>query len=298
MKTFFEFLNPILPFVAIVISICALGRSGKANKIAKDARDDTQRPRLKLVSLSLDPQNVHIYGGKNITWAGKLPLRDDLFNVIKDSFRSDSVVTFKVEKEAAPQEYLLVNLCKEDSQREDVGLILNAITFSVENQNTDHLISELTIEKAYSMISSSDPFPLDMKLRNSTITIHENPFSVNLAYACCHYESSSLNLGGIAGIKASGETDIINLIDSPERAGEIIAFADTAYLFSCKTTSGQRYEFSLVISRDPSTGKLKDHFIYYKRVEFDKRATAAYERANEKVVIEKAEIRKRRCFRM
>lgn len=294
MKTFFEFLNPILPFVAIVISICALIRSGKANKIANDAneisnqmRDDTQRPRLKLVSLSLDPQNVHIYGGKNITWAGKLPLRDDLFNVIKDSFRSDSVVEFKVEKEAAPQEYLLVNLCKEDSQREDVGLILNAITFSVENQNTDHLISELTIEKAYSMISNSKPFPLDMKLRNSTITIHENPFSVNLAYACCHYESSSLNLGGIAGIKASGETDIINLIDSPERAGEIIAFADTAYLFSCKTTSGQRYEFSLVISKNPSTGNLKDHFIYYKREEFDKRAAAASERANKKVVIKR-----------
>lgn len=294
MKTFFEFLNPILPFVAIVISICALIRSGKANKIANDAneisnqmRDDTQRPRLKLVSLSLDPQNVHIYGGKNITWAGKLPLRDDLFNVIKDSFRSDSVVTFKVEKEAAPQEYLLINLCGKDSQREDIGLILNAITFSVENQNTDNPISELTIEEAYSMISSSKPFPLDMKLRNSTITIHENPFSVNLAYACCHYESSSLNLGGIAGIKASGETDIINLIDSPERAGEIIAFADTAYLFSCKTTSGQRYEFSLVISKNPSTGDLKDHFIYYKREEFDKRAAAASERANKKVVIKR-----------
>lgn len=294
MKTFFEFLNPILPFVAIVISICALIRSGKANKIANDAneisnqmRDDTQRPRLKLVSLSLDPQNVHIYGGKNITWAGKLPLRDDLFNVIKDSFRSDSVVTFKVEKEAAPQEYLLINLCGKDSQREDIGLILNAITFSVENQNTDNPISEITIEKAYSMISNSKPFPLDMKLRNSTITIHENPFSVNLAYACCHYESSSLNLGGIAGIKASGETDIINLIDSPERAGEIIAFADTAYLFSCKTTSGQRYEFSLVISKNPSTGNLKDHFIYYKREEFDKRAAAASERANKKVVIKR-----------
>lgn len=284
-KNLFGIFNEILPYIAIAISIWAVSLSKEANEISKQMRDDAQRPRLEFVSLSLDPQNVYVYGGRNITWAEKLPLRDDLFEVIEDSFRSGSTVKFAVNEGDIPQEYLLVNLCKEGSPREDIGLILNAVTFTVENQNTDNPINALTIKESYSMINNNEPFPLDMELDNSAISIHENCFSIHLAYACCFNQPSSLNLAGIAAIKASGETEIINLIESPERAGEIIAFADTAYLFSCNAADGQTYEFSMAISRDPSTGNLKDHFISFSRKIFDERAANASERANTNVVV-------------
>lgn len=286
-------------FAAIGISIVSLFITFRQTKIAQEANDlaktandlaekakkDANKPSPKIRSLFLDPQNAYVFGGGNVKWTGKKKLREDQLKVIHSTFRSDSIVKFMIEPDGHPEEYLLVNICDKESRDEDIGLILNAITFTAENDGPP--IIEMTINEAYSMTSQNESFPTDMKVRNSTIIWDKSSINIKFAYACRFNQASSLNLESIAQI-IEKEKDIIDLIECRYRAGEILGFAETAYQFTCRTADNQSYDFSLVIDRDmDNDGSLKTHRIYYTRKEFDIRAKEASERARQNVVVKK-----------
>ena len=273
------FINYVIPIISVIASILSAIFAYKANTKAKEANDISKEaknisekanniseeanaiaikaldiqmaPEIKLTKLELDPQKVKVFGGSNIAWIGKNELTDELYRIISKSARKDSVVIIN------NIEYLLINLCYENTSKNDMGIILDAFCFEAEC--TKNSIAELSILKAYSLLNPTIPFEPDIKL-NIHIDINTSTITIPIAYACPSNLYSSLNLGSIAKI-AKEFTEKINLINTPDMAGKIIGFVETAYLIKCITPNNDEFLYTLYIKRDED-GRLKTPHIY------------------------------------
>ncbi len=225
----------------------------EANKFAKEANVIAMKslnaqiaPEIKLTKLGVDPTKIKVYGGENITWIGKTNLPDELYQIIINSARTDSMVIIDNTK------YLLINLCYKDTTKDNIGIILDAFYFELECSKNQ--VSELMILKAYSLLNSKTPFGIDIKI-NAHTDVQTSTITIPIAYACPENLESSLILGNIAKM-AKEATNKINLIDSPSMAGKFIGFIETAYLIKCRTFSNEEFLFSLYMKKDES-GKLQ-----------------------------------------
>ncbi len=273
------FINYVIPIISVIASILSAIFAYKANTKAKEANDISKEaknisekanniseeanaiaikaldiqmaPEIKLTKLELDPQKVKVFGGSNIAWIGKNELTDELYIIISKSARKDSVVIIN------NIEYLLINLCYENTSKNDMGIILDAFCFEAEC--TKNSIAELSILKAYSLLNPTIPFEPDILL-NVHIDINTSTITIPIAYACPSNLYSSLNLGSIAQI-AKENTEKINLINTPDMAGKIIGFVETAYLIKCVTPNNDEFLYTLYIKRDED-GRLKKPHIY------------------------------------
>ncbi len=273
------FVNYIIPIISVIASIFsaifaykANTKAKEANEISKDAKNISEKantiseeaniiamkaldlqmaPEIRLTKLELDPQKVKVFGGNNIAWIGKNELTDELYKIISESARTDSIIVIN------NKEYLLINLCYETTSKSDVGIILDAFCFEAEC--TKNSITELSILKAYSLLNPTIPFEPDIKL-NIHIDINTSTITIPIAYACPSNLYSSLNLGSIAKI-AKEFTEKINLINTPDMAGKIIGFVETAYLIKCITPNNDEFLYTLYIKRDED-GRLKTPHIY------------------------------------
>lgn len=225
--------------------------SEEANTIAMKALDIQMAPEIELTKLELDPQKVKVFGGKNIAWVGKNELTDELYKIILKSARTDSIVVIN------NKEYLLINLCYENTTKSDIGIVLDAFCFEAECKKNS--IAELSIIKAYSLLNPTIPFEPDIQL-NIHIDINIPTITIPIAYACPANLYSSLNLGSIAQI-AKESSEKINLINIPDMAGKIIGFVETAYLIKCLTPNNDEFLYTLYIKRDED-GRLKTPHIY------------------------------------
>lgn len=286
--------NTVGMFVAIITSIFSLFYANqanhiarKSNDIAKQANKDANRPILNLTGFYFDPQNAYVFGGKNVFWDGKKKFIAGQLNELRRTHMSYSLVRLGTQEGQKKEEYFLVNLCDEDTPGEDIGLILNALTLKLENVGTP--INELTINETYSMLSSKESFPTNMHIGKSTFLMNDNRFTIKIAYACPLNKPASLNLTSIAKQITAEEKEEIDLLEIPERAGEILGFIETAYQFSCKTVYGIDYDFSFFIDRDmKNDGRLEQHHLYYTRDVFNRRSEKASSRAGKNVVIVKS----------
>jgi hypothetical protein len=286
--------NTVGMFVAIVISIFSLFYANQVNHIARESNDiakqankDANRPIFNLIGFYFDPQNAYVFGGKNVFWEGKKNFIDGQLNELRRTHMSYSLVRLGAQEGQKKEEYFLVNLCDKDTPDEDIELILNALTLKIENVGAP--INELTINETYSMLSSKEPFPTNMHIGKSTFLMNGDKFTIKIAYACPLNRSASLNLTSIAKQIAAEEYEEIDLLEAPERAGEILGFIETAYQFSCKTIDGVDYDFSFFIDRDmQNNGRLEHHHLYYTRDEFVRRSENASFRAEKNVVIVKS----------
>lgn len=273
---FIDYILPILSFFIAIISVILAFKaniksneaneiSRESNLISKEAKNISQKaneiaekslnvqiaPEIELTKLELNPQNVKIYGGNNISWIGKKDLPDKLYKIISKTARTDSIMVLE------NKEYLLINLCYENTAKDDVGIILDAFCF--EGKCVKNSIAELSILKAYSLLNPTIPFEPDIRL-NIHIDINTSTITIPIAYACPSNLYSSLNLGSIAQM-ASQTTEKINLIDNPDMAGKIIGFVETAYLIKCLTPNNDEFLYTLYIKRDEN-GRLKVPHIY------------------------------------
>lgn len=286
--------NTVGVFVAIVTSIFSLFYANQANRIAresnniaKQANKDANRPILNITGFCFEPQNAYVFGGKNVSWDGKKNFIDGHLDELRRTHMSGSLVRLGTQEGQEKEEYFLINLCNKDTPCEDIGLILNALTFKLENVGTP--INELTINEAYSMLDSKESFPTNMHIGKSTFLMNDDKFTIKIAYAYPLNKTASLNLTSIAKQIAAEEKEEIDLLKTPKRAGEILGFVETAYQFSCKTVDGIDYDFSFFIDRDmQNNGRLEHHHLYYTRDEFNRRSEKASLKAGKNVVIVKS----------
>jgi hypothetical protein len=283
-------LNTVGMFVAIVISIISLFYTNQVNRIAresneiaKQANKDANRPIINLTGFYFDPKNAYVFGGRNVFWDSKRNFMDGQLNKLQETYMSYSLVALS-KREGQVEDYFLINLCDENTPSEDIGLILNALTLEFENVGT--LINELTINKTYSMLRLTESFPTNMYIGKSEFLMNDRRLTIKIAYACPFNKAASLNLASIARHIAAEEEEKIDLLETPERAGEILAFIETAYQFSCKTIDSKDYDGTFFIGRDDN-GKLEHHHLYYTKDEFNRKSEEAISRANKNVVIDK-----------
>lgn len=279
----------VVSILAIAVSIAALVISYQANtmvkegnkiameanRIAEDADRNANRPILREPTLVFDPSDVGVFGGAKIHLVGKKALTEEQLKVIRNTHRSNAKVSLSVEPNGEKRDYMLINLCKERTLDEEIGLIVNALVLEFENEGEQ--IIELTINEGYSMTSPEESFPTDLHIGESNY-VFNGANRMRVAYAYGVDDVSSLYLGDIAKLIAAGEQKI-NLRESPEMAADILSFVETGYQFSCKTESGHDYDYSLVIKRDMDDGgKLEYCRINYTRDLFDRMASKASKR--------------------
>lgn len=266
------FINCILPILSFLVSavsvmvaykaVCvskeAKSISEQSNSIAEEANNIANRslnfqiaPEIELTKLELNPTDVKVYGGKNIAWDGKIELTDELYQKIKDLALSN-VLTIIDDKE-----YLLVNLCYNDTPKEDIGLVLGAFTFEAEYKGTR--IAEISVDRVYSLLNQNEPFMADMIL-DVRKNITQPKITLTMAYACPYNFHSSLNLANIASL-SKNTTDKINLLETPERIGEIIGFMETSYLIKCTTANNDEFFYTIHIKRN-SLGRMEVGQLY------------------------------------
>ena len=222
----------------------------EANEIAKKSLNTQIAPEIKLTKLGLDPGKVRVYGGKNISWIGKNNIPKNLYRTILNSARTISITIINDKK------YLLINLCYENTPKDDMGIVVNA--FYLELECTKNPVDELSIFKAYSLLNPTTPFGTDIQV-DAHIDLQNSNITIPIIYACPSNLDSSLNLGNIAKI-AKETTDKINLIDSPSMAGKLISFIETAYLIKCRTSSNDEFLFSLYMKKDEN-GRLQASYM-------------------------------------
>lgn len=287
---FINYILPILSFLVSVVSVMvaykaisvskeAKAISEQSNSIAEDANNIANKslnfqiaPQIELTKLELNPTEVKVYGGKNIAWNGKIDLTDELYQHIK-SLALSNVLTLIDGKE-----YLLVNLCNSETPKEDIGLILGAFTFEAEYKGTR--IAEISVDRAYSLLNSKEPFVSDMVL-NVRKNITHPKITFTIAYACPYNFPSSLNLANIAFL-SKNTSDDINLLESPERVGEIIGFMETSYLIKCITATDNEFFYTIHIKRN-NLGRMEVSQIYSGYEKYKEYCMKATERAGKKI---------------
>lgn len=251
-------ISVIIAYKAISVSKAAKVISEESNSIAKDANNIANRtlnykiaPQIELTKLELNPTNVKVYGGKNIAWEGKDNLSEELYQKINGLALSNILTTIE------GKEYLLVNLCYNDTPKDDIGLILGAFTFEAEYTGTR--IAEISVDRVYSLLNSKEPFMSGMKL-DIRKNITQPKITLTMAYACPYNLPSSLNLANIASL-AKNTVSNINLLETPERVGEIIGFMETSYLVKCITATNDEFFYTIYIKRN-NFGRMEVGQIY------------------------------------
>lgn len=287
---FKDYVLPILSFLVSVISAMVAYKafsvskaakliSQESNSIAKDANNIANRslnfqiaPQIKLTKLELNPEKVKVFGGKNIAWDGKFDLTDDLYQNIKNLALSNILTIID------GKEYLLVNLCYSDTPKEDIGLILGAFTFEAEYNGTR--IAEFSVDRVYSLLNPKEPFMSDMVL-DVRKNITKPKIALTMAYACPYNFPSSLNLANIASL-SKNTTGNINLLETPERVGEIIGFMETSYLIKCTTATDNEFFYTLHIKRN-NLGRMEVSDIYSGYEKYKEYCNKATENAGKKI---------------
>ena len=207
----------------------------KANQISK--------LQVKLTKIEVKYERVSCYGGKNVKWKGKKSLTDKLYKQIKDSARSFSSMFYN------NKEYLLINLCHPETLRDDMVIVFDSLESEIKS-SVD--ISDAYLERVYSLyydesLRVNKSF-LDEEMNlNVHMHFNGNIMSVPIAYACPQNGSTSVLLQNIvsSGDAQNKKTD---LIETPDEAGSIIGFLETAYCVKCITSMGEEFYYSLYMA--------------------------------------------------
>lgn len=248
---FVDYVLPVLSFIIALFSVTlafmanrksqeANNLAKKANEIAEESLYNQRAPEIRVSKLGIDPTKVKVYGGDNITWIGKTNLPDELYKIILNSARTNSITIIDNTK------YLLINLCYKDTAKDNIGIVLDAFYFELEC--TKNQVAELMILKAYSLLDSETPFGIDVQI-NTHIDVQTSTITIPIAYACPENRESSLNLGNIAKM-AKEATKKIDLMKKLSESKKYISFFETAYLIKCRTLNNDVFLFSLYMGKN------------------------------------------------
>lgn len=275
-------LSFIVSFVSVIIACIAIMESRAARKISEEANRISEKaneiatkewaPSIKLSELGLEPTEVKVYGGVNVPWQEKEELDDEFYDILQKTRRALTTAVF------GQKEYLLINLCDEDTPKEDIGLVLDAFYFVTECKGK--FVVEFTIMKLYSLLYSKTPFDINMSLKVK-MNVDDSTVKVPIAYACPYNLQASLNLGNIVNM-AQVKKDTINLRKCPQLAGKLIGFAEAAYLIKCLTTTNDEFLYTMYIKKDES-GRLDVSQVYMGQERYNMYYDKAKKRANREI---------------
>lgn len=240
-ETTMSLISIMVSIISVIIAYKANINSRKANSIAQESMNLQIAPTIHFTKLEVDASKVKVFGGHHVAWKGKNDLTEELFRQIKDLAYSNTLTVIN------GKEYLLINLCSKNTLKEDMALILDAFCFEAQ-YDSEFIINELSVERVYSLLDLESPFKPNMKL-----DIHKNltgtKITIPVAYTYPFNSSASLNLGQIAEISHNTNA-IINLVENPEKAGEIIGFVETSYLIKCTTNIDKEFYYTLHMERN------------------------------------------------
>ena len=235
-----------------------------ANDISKRGQRNADRPDFKIKSWVLDPKKIDIYIGENVELDNAKPLvgvdpttkeEYDYENIVLGTCRKLTLLSYN------EKEHMLVNLCPHDIKK----YIDNAvIAFGVLSMTIDFdtsKISELVIEKTYSMMSETDSFYRDIKI-DIDLPIHTSPLEIPMAFACLNGRDSPIHLPSInklvtsENLKDKEPINFLGDLDSRSKASRYLNFIETAYLFRYKNMNGDIYYHSIFLEMDVDNEKV------------------------------------------
>jgi len=293
MRDFFEIAVPILiSFATLLTAIASYRVSSLAHKLAKekftfekDEKDKENRPSMTLESVIINTDDVDVYVGSNLEYYEAKPIEGiheetqkgyNHIDLIKESNRLEMVTLLFPEDHKLPSNdntYMFINACSEIDVRDNMDnavLVFGALNITIDLDNSN--ISELKLEKAYSMKSGNKGFGENVKFKIKMPT-PKPVFTIPIAYACMDDDNMSINLRQVNKLRNQAikdkKTKKINFMVTKGEAGKYLSFSETAYLFRCKTKDVKFYDYTLLLEKEDK--KLKNAIIYPNSDEFDRR---------------------------
>jgi len=294
-----DILSLAISFMGLLVSMYVVYKSNKAVEEAKKATDEAKKaaeeankatveanriankpfiPKLSISSMLFDPNQAKLYGGKNVRWPKRYDFIGGQLKLITATKAQDCRVFIPINKDGSKDEYLLVNLCEDESELELV-LLTDALimTFEIE----DSSVNQISINAVYSMLTPRKCFGPKLKLKNTDFFVKDNKAIIRFAYANWYQNTPSLKLDSMAEKIAAPEKQKIDLMKM-HKADELVNFIETGYLLKCKCANGEEYEYSIIAKRE-NEKEIRCQ-IYESRKEFEEAGKKASKRAGMDVV--------------
>jgi len=302
--------------------------SKEANDLAKGESRRAYRPKLELKSLNLNPNGIHVYVGNNIKLSGAKPIK----NIIPDTlplFNADGepifikydsgydytnfivrsrgrvfLTSFVPHKEDSTimkrsdwREYLFINLCSANNI-DNVILIFGLINLTIDTDSDN--ISELKIEKAYSMINENENVRNDMSVDVEFVD-PKFPLTIPIAIAYqkkrnkkseddvrCALERFCYEIFRLKG-KNEEPINLLEDKDMFEMFEKYIRLSELSCLLKCVTTGDddESYYYTLMFRTMDSPYHNRYFTKIYGSKQFYKMAKKATERAGHNVIFKK-----------
>ncbi|MCL2399961.1 MAG: hypothetical protein FWC91_09515 [Defluviitaleaceae bacterium] len=259
--------------------------SEKAFDESKKAKYEAKRPKPDAISIKISPANLKVFRGSKASRFIDEPDISNFLDIEKildpNIFQKSTVFDYDGKK------YMLINTLPKDVSKtillEQIVLAFNVIEVEI---SLGSRISEIKIEKAYTMIDHKSPFT-DVEVLDVKFPIGHNQVTLTMpfAYACFNHNIKTLDIERINNLKKSGNTEEINLLEQKVESA-LLGFYETAFLIRCKTTDdevgAEGFLYSFLIHT--KYGKIEVEKIHDGDYLFNKKAAEAESRSGRKIV--------------
>ena len=225
------------------ISIAALLVSCLAVFISKRESYQNGRPYFAVKSIKFYPKEFICYTNSSIMQSGYKKLSAENRRIIEQYKYKASVQNINDEY------FILFNLLDENSDMENVRLILSPLVCKLEN--TGAFVNELEFIKGKTKIKGRAK---ELKYKAAgKIVLTENEIVMRVAYACKEGLSTSLLYERLFGIDKE-----IDYLKEKELAKEIINFESEKFWIKCKNNKRYRYKVRVSLKMDGIKGLIVD----------------------------------------
>jgi len=258
----------MIAFIGVMIAFWHYRGVKEEGKKANEIRIEDNRPILTLSELKLFPEKFEVYAGVNAEWGTKnLIVNSDYEGyVTSDKYKRKTTLT-RIKVKGKNERYLFVNACpKTTKNTRNAIFALDALYLKIDFEYKNGVrIKAMGIKDVYSMYTDKENFGVDHEANTKKITIPSSQTcaEIPVAYACIDTHPTSMKLQKIYDLKQSGQTEPIDFIETPDKAGDYIGFAETGYLIECTTIDKKDYLYSLIMEKDYETEELVVHPITF-----------------------------------
>lgn len=229
-------LEKCIPIATLLVSCFGLFISTKE-------RYQNGRPYFAVKSIKFYPKEFTCYTTSSINQDGYQKLSDENRRVIEQNKYKASIQNINKEY------FILFNLLDENSDMENVRLILSPLVCKLEN--TGAFVTEMELIKGKTKIRG-DSKELKYKAAGK-LQPSEKEIIMRVAYACKEGCSTSLLYERLFGINKD-----IDYLKEKDRAKEIINFESENLWIKCKNNKGQKYKVRICLKMDNIKGLIVD----------------------------------------
>jgi hypothetical protein len=230
-----EVFSVAMAAAALLITHNVSKANAKNSEMALAAQD---KPRIDVKSMVHSPKGLIVYAGNDVLWTGKKSIT--AFKDMIDEYRR-SVNLVEIGNHG---EYMLVNLLHKNYDINKAMLILNVL--DIELVNYSNPSDYVKLECAYSLLSGATEVYHSNQYHVCLTPIDHGGFQVfpiKIAYACEYNQPASINYQRFMNYHSlsDDEKKPFDIKQHPDRAKEVLAFTDSAYLFKTRGDSGMEY---------------------------------------------------------